>query len=191
MALHYLPILPFRSHYQSLTPRSSPLVAGISALPPGQLKDRLQPLGPFSGDRGLKEPRRDPPSSPASQLLMGVGPPLKSRRHSDADKPKGKRPCKTKHTGLRDREKKSDGALSCPGQHCAAELGATEEDKVSGETSVWPRCGRLAARWIVGMLVSSSDYAAGKEDGGGVGWGGGGVCLQCLEGCWSFDLCVP
>lgn len=65
--------------------------------------------------------------------------PLKSRRHSDADKPKGKRPCKTKHTGLRDREKKKDGlALSSPGQHCSAEPGAPEEDKVRGPSNRSP-----------------------------------------------------
>lgn len=119
-------------------PCSSPPFAGVAALPPGPLKDRLQPLGPFSGDRGLKEPRRDHPSSPASQLSLGGAPPLKSRRHSDADKPKGKRPCKTKHTSLRDRgEKKKDGTLSSPGQHCGVELGAAEEDKVGAEASVW------------------------------------------------------
>ncbi|XP_056900121.1 BCL-6 corepressor isoform X3 [Takifugu flavidus] len=105
------------------------LLNGISALPPGQLKDRLQPPGPFSGDRGLKEPRRDPPSSPASQLSMGGAPPLKSRRHSDTDKPKGKRPCKTKHTSLKDREKKKEGTLNSPGQHCIVELGPTDGDK--------------------------------------------------------------
>lgn len=176
MALRYLPILPFRSRYQSLTPRLSPPVAGVSALPPGQLKDRLQPLGPFSGDRGLKEPRRDPPpSSPAAQLSMGgAALPLKSRRHSDADKPKGKRPCKTKHTSLRDREKKKDGALSSPGQHGSVEPGAPEEDKVRGPPqqqepglgSGRPGC---RSQRILRMLASSSDYAAGEEEGGGGG----------------------
>lgn len=188
MALRYLPILPFRSHYQSLTPRLSPPVAGVSALPPGQLKDRLQPLGPFSGDRGLKEPRRDPPpSSPASQFSMGgTALPLKSRRHSDADKPKGKRPCKTKHTSLRDREKKKDGALSSPGQHCSVELGAPEEDKVRGPPTgarPWLGPSGCCSQRILRMLVSSSDYAAGKKgvgaegcrlEGGGVERGGGG-----------------
>ncbi|KAI3356391.1 hypothetical protein L3Q82_017619 [Scortum barcoo] len=72
-----------------------------SPSPPGQPKDRAQPPGPFSGDRGLKEPRRGPP--PPSQGPGAVRrerrPPLKPRRrHGDADKPKGKRPCKTKHT---------------------------------------------------------------------------------------------
>lgn len=173
MALHYLPILPFRSRYQSLTRRFSPPVAGVAALPAGQLKDRLQPLGPFSGDRGLKEPRRDHPSSPASQLSVGGAPPLKSRRHSDADKPKGKRPCKTKHTSLRDREKKKDGPPSSPGQHCLAEAGASQEDKVRVQARVWPSIPRPSGCWLqcmFSMLVSSSDYAAGKK--GGVGGGG-------------------
>lgn len=163
----------------------SPPIAGVSALPPGQLKDRLQPPGPFSGDRGLKEPRRDPPSSPASQLSMGGAPPLKSRRHSDTDKPKGKRPCKTKHTSLKDREKKKEGTLNSPGQHCIVELGPTDGDKVSAGTSVWLL---VAVDFqYAGMLVSSSDYAAGKQ-GGRLGEE---VCLQCLEGCWSFDLSAP
>lgn len=169
MALHYLPILPFRSRYQSLTRRFSPPVAGVAALPAGQLKDRLQPLGPFSGDRGLKEPRRDHPSSPASQLSVGGAPPLKSRRHSDADKPKGKRPCKTKHTSLRDREKKKDGPPSSPGQHCLAEAGASQEDKVRVQARVWPSIPRPSGCWLqcmFSMLVSSSDYAAGKKGGG-------------------------
>lgn len=105
---------------------------------------------------------------------MGGAPPLKSRRHSDADKPKGKRPCKTKHTSLRDREKKKDGALSSPGQPCAAELGASEEDKVRAETRL--ALIRPSGRWlrrIFRMLVSPSDYAGGEEgeEGGGVGWG--------------------
>lgn len=158
----------------------SPPSAGVSALPPGQLKDRLQPLGPFSGDRGLKEPRREPPSScPASQLSMGGAPPLKLRRHSDADKPKGKRPCKTKHTSLRDREKKKDGALSGPGQHGRAELGASEEDKVRAETA-WPRYGRLAARCrgfsvclSVPLIMQLGRRAGGRA--GGLQAGGGSM----------------
>lgn len=133
MALQYLPILPF----QSLTLPPSPPAAGLapSPLPPSQLKDRAQPLGPFSGDRGLKEPRRDPPS-PAPQPTVGGTPPLKPRRHSDTDKPKGKRPCKTKHTSQREREKRKEAALNSPGQRCAAELGAAEDEKVSADTSV-------------------------------------------------------
>lgn len=136
------PSSPFTelSHYQSLTLPPSPPAPGVapSPLPPGQLKDRAQPLGPFSGDCGLKEPRRDPPS-PTPQPTVGGAPSLKPRRHSDTDKPKGKRPCKTKHTGQREREKRKESTLNSPGQRCAAELGAAEDDKVSADTSVWPQ----------------------------------------------------
>ncbi|CAJ1079717.1 BCL-6 corepressor isoform X2 [Xyrichtys novacula] len=108
------------------------LLNGVAAspLPPGQVKDRAQPLGPFSGDRGLKEPRRGPPS-PAPEPSVGGPPPFKPRRHSDTDKPKGKRPCKTKHTSQREREKKKEATPSSPGQRCAADLGAAEDDKLS------------------------------------------------------------
>ncbi|XP_036964750.1 BCL-6 corepressor isoform X1 [Acanthopagrus latus] len=119
------------------------LLNGVAAspLPPGQLKDRVQPLGPFSGDRGLKEPRRGPPS-PAPQPSVGGAPPLKPRRHSDADKPKGKRPCKTKHTSQREREreKRKEATPSSPGQRCAADLGAAEDDKLSEQCGA-PRKG--------------------------------------------------
>ncbi|XP_047193465.1 BCL-6 corepressor isoform X3 [Scophthalmus maximus] len=110
------------------------LLNGVATppLPPSQLKDRAYPLDPFSGDRGLKEPRRAPPS-PAPEQSMGGTPPLKPRRHSDADKPKGKRPCKTKHTGQREREreKRKDGAPNSPGQQCVPDLGAAEDDKLT------------------------------------------------------------
>ncbi|XP_035532221.1 BCL-6 corepressor [Morone saxatilis] len=108
------------------------LLNGVAAspLPPGQLKDRVQPLGPFSGDRGLKELRRGPPS-PAPQPSVGGTPPLKPRRHSDTDKPKGKRPCKTKHTSQREREKRKEATPNSPGQRCVADLGAAEDDKLS------------------------------------------------------------
>ncbi|XP_056283662.1 BCL-6 corepressor isoform X2 [Pseudoliparis swirei] len=110
------------------------LLNGVSAspLPPGQLKDRALSPGPFLGDRGgLKEPRRDPPS-PAPESCVGGGPPcVKPRRHSDADKPKGKRPCKTKHTSQREREKRKEATPSSPGSRCAADLGAPEDDKLS------------------------------------------------------------
>ncbi|XP_026150731.1 BCL-6 corepressor isoform X2 [Mastacembelus armatus] len=101
-----------------------------SPLPPSQLKDRVHPSGPFSGDRGLKEPRRGPPS-PAPELSVGGTPSLKPRRHSDTDKPKGKRPCKTKHTSQREREKKKETTPNSPRQHCVADLGAAEDDKLS------------------------------------------------------------
>ncbi|XP_038576843.1 BCL-6 corepressor isoform X1 [Micropterus salmoides] len=112
-----------------------------SPLPPGQLKDRVQPLGPFSGDRGLKEPRRGPPS-PAPELSVGGTPPLKPRRHSDTDKPKGKRPCKTKHTSQREREreKRKEATPNSPGQRCVADLGAAEDDKLSEQRGA-PRKG--------------------------------------------------
>lgn len=110
-----------------------------SPLPPGQVKDRAQPLGPFSGDRGLKEPRRGPPS-PVPEPTMGGAPPLKPRRHSDTDKPKGKRPCKTKHTSQREREKRKEATPSSPGQRCAADLRAAEDDKLSEQRGA-PRKG--------------------------------------------------
>ncbi|XP_041663758.1 BCL-6 corepressor isoform X2 [Cheilinus undulatus] len=117
------------------------LLNGVAAspLPPGQVKDKAQPLGLFSGDRGLKEPRRGPPS-PAPEPSVGGAPPLKPRRHSDTDKPKGKRPCKTKHTSQREREKRKEATPSSPGQRCAADLGAAEEDKLSEQRSA-PRKG--------------------------------------------------
>ncbi|KAF3694667.1 BCL-6 corepressor [Channa argus] len=110
------------------------ILNGVAAspLPPGQLKDRANPLGPFSGDRGLKEPRRGPPS-PAPEPSVGGTPSLKLRRHSDTEKPKGKRPCKTKHTSHkeREREKRKEATPNSPGQRCVADLGAAEDDKLS------------------------------------------------------------
>ncbi|XP_070693877.1 BCL-6 corepressor isoform X2 [Pempheris klunzingeri] len=119
------------------------LLNGVAAspLPPGQLKDRAQPLGPFSGDRGLKEPRRGPPS-PTPELSVGGPPLLKPRRYSDTDKPKGKRPCKTKHTSQREREreKRKEATPNSPGQHGIADLGAAEDDKLSEQRGA-PRKG--------------------------------------------------
>ncbi|XP_051939122.1 BCL-6 corepressor isoform X2 [Hippocampus zosterae] len=109
------------------------LLNGVGAPPlhpGGQLKDRVHPPGPFSGDRGLKEPRRGPPS-PGTEPSLGGAPPLKLRRHSDADKPKGKRPCKTKHTSQRERERRKEAAPNSPGQHFPAEPGSAEDDKLS------------------------------------------------------------
>lgn len=159
------------SHYQPLTLPNSPPAPGVAAspLPPGQLKHRVPTLGPFSGDRGLKEPRRDPPS-PAPQPSAGGPPPLKFRRHSDTDKPKGKRPCKTKHTSLKEREKRKEATLSSPGQCCAAEQGAAEDDKVSADTSVWPQYGHLdvCCRGVCfSMPAGASDYAAARAREGG------------------------
>ncbi|KAL6101149.1 bcor [Pungitius sinensis] len=108
------------------------LLNGVAAspLPPSQLKDRAHPPGPFLGDRGLKEPRRAPPSP---EPCAGGPPCVKPRRHSDTDKPKGKRPCKTKHTSQRERERerRKEATPSSPGQRCAADLGAAEDDKLS------------------------------------------------------------
>uniref|UniRef100_A0A672HGH4 BCL6 corepressor n=1 Tax=Salarias fasciatus TaxID=181472 RepID=A0A672HGH4_SALFA len=114
------------------------LLNGVSAasLPPSQLKDRAHPPNPFSGDRGLKEPRRGPPS-PAPEPSVGGAPPLKPRRHSDTDKPKGKRPCKTKHTSQRERERerererRKEATPSSPGRRGAADPAAAEDDKLS------------------------------------------------------------
>ncbi|KAF7647733.1 hypothetical protein LDENG_00167440 [Lucifuga dentata] len=114
------------------------LVNGLPASPltPSQL--RVHPPGPFSGDRGPKEPRRAPPS-PASEPSTGGSPPIKSRRHSDTDKPKGKRPCKTKHTSQRERERererRKEATPSSPSQHCMADVGSAEEDKLTEQRS--------------------------------------------------------
>lgn len=105
-----------------------------SALPPNQPRDRAHQPSLFSGDRGLKEPKRGPPS-PAPEPCVGGIPPLKPRRHSDTDKPKGKRPCKTKHTGQREREKRKEAAPTSPGQRSAPDLGSVEDDKSTEQRS--------------------------------------------------------
>ncbi|XP_072300910.1 BCL-6 corepressor isoform X2 [Eucyclogobius newberryi] len=107
------------------------------SLSPGLLKDRVQLPNPFSGDRGHKEHRRGP-TSPNQELLVG-GPNLfKARRHSDTDKPKGKRPCKTKHTGQKERERdrRKEPTPASPGQRCMTDLGAPENDKSSEHCGV-------------------------------------------------------
>lgn len=197
LAIPSHPPLPLGSHTISRSlclPLFSPPVPGVAAspLPTGQLKDRAHPLGPFSGDRGLKEPRRGPPS-PAPELSVGGTPSLKPRRHSDTDKPKGKRPCKTKHTSHREREreKRKEATPNSPGQRCVADLGAAEDDKVSADgmsgrdTSDW----MLAAAESVSVCLSAP-LIMQLGEGGGEGERKE-VCLQCLEGCWSFDLLVP
>lgn len=201
MALQYLtipyhPPLPLSSRTISCSlflPLPSPPVLGVatSPLPPGQLKDRAQPLGPFSGDRGLKESKRGPPS-PAPELSVGGTPPLKPRRHSDTDKPKGKRPCKTKHTSQREREreKRKEATPNSPGQCCVPDLGAAEDDKVSADresgrdTGVWMF---VAAESVSVCLSAPLIMQLGERREGERKE----VCLQCLEGCWSFDLLVP
>ncbi|XP_023806262.1 BCL-6 corepressor isoform X2 [Oryzias latipes] len=107
-------------------------VAALS-LPSSQLKDREHPLNPFSG--GLKEPRRGSPSPAPEPCIMGGTPPLKLRRHSDTDKPKGKRPCKTKHTSHREREKRKEVAASGPGPHPAADPAVAEDEKLTEQRS--------------------------------------------------------
>lgn len=157
-----------------------PLVPGVAALPPGQLKDREHQPNPFSGDRGLKEPRRGP-HFPAPELCVGGPPPLKPRRHGDTDKPKGKRPCKTKHTSQREREreKRKEAAPYSPGQRAAADPGSAEEDKVSADGR------RLQVQGLFSMLsaplITQLGEAGRRKE----------VCLQCSESCWSADLPVP
>uniref|UniRef100_A0A3Q2PDV3 BCL6 corepressor n=1 Tax=Fundulus heteroclitus TaxID=8078 RepID=A0A3Q2PDV3_FUNHE len=123
LCLPVLPLLPFPG-------------LAAPALPPGPPKDRAHQPSLFSGDRGLKEPKRGPPS-PAPEPCLGGVPPFKPRRHSDADKPKGKRPCKTKHTSQRDRERererRREAAPTSPGQRSAPDLGSAEDDKVSAD----------------------------------------------------------
>lgn len=123
---------------------------------------------------------------------MGGTPPLKPRRHSDTDKPKGKRPCKTKHTSQREREKKKEAAPNSPGQRFVADLGTAEDDKVSAD----PVCCRDRAVWMFAAAESVSICLSaplimqlGERE--GARGGRKEVCLQCLEGCWSFDLLVP
>lgn len=114
------------------------LLNGVApSLSPGPLKDRVQLTNPFSGDRSHKEHRRGP-SSPNQDLSLG-GPNLfKARRHSDADKPKGKRPCKTKHTSQkeRERERRKEATPGSPGQRGISDLGAPEDDKSSEQCGV-------------------------------------------------------
>ncbi|CAL9690381.1 unnamed protein product [Knipowitschia caucasica] len=102
------------------------------SLSPGQLKDRVQLPNPFSGDRGHKEHRRGP-TSPSQDLTVGGLNLFKARRHSDADKPKGKRPCKTKHTSQKERERdrRKESTPASPGQRCMTDLGAQEDGKLS------------------------------------------------------------
>lgn len=111
------------------------LLNGVApSLSPGPLKDRVQLPNPFSGDRTHKEHRRGP-SSPNQELSLG-GPNLfKARRHSDTDKPKGKRPCKTKHTSQKERERRKETAPGSPGQRGVSDLGAPEDDKTSDQSS--------------------------------------------------------
>ncbi|XP_071197121.1 BCL-6 corepressor-like isoform X4 [Salvelinus alpinus] len=115
----------------------------VGLLPSTQQRDRSAPQGPLMGqgcDWGSKEPRRGglgvktegqcpPPSAPEPPTEDTAS--LKPRRHSDTDKPKGKRPCKTKHISQRERERRRELLNGGSNQHGSTDLGAALEDKVS------------------------------------------------------------
>ncbi|XP_036815437.1 BCL-6 corepressor isoform X4 [Oncorhynchus mykiss] len=115
----------------------------VGLLPSTQQRDRSAPQGPLVGqgcDWGSKEPRRGglgvktegqclPPSAPEPPTKDTAS--LKPRRHSDTDKPKGKRPCKTKHISQRERERRRELLNGGNNQHGSTDLGAALEDKVS------------------------------------------------------------
>ncbi|XP_064873447.1 LOW QUALITY PROTEIN: BCL-6 corepressor-like [Oncorhynchus nerka] len=115
----------------------------VGLLPSTQQRDRSAPQGPLVGqgcDWGSKEPRRGglgvktegqclPPSAPEPPTKDTAS--LKPRRHSDTDKPKGKRPCKTKHISQRERERRRELLNGGNNQHGSTALGAALEDKVS------------------------------------------------------------
>lgn len=134
MALRYLPLLtphPLLTPSFLLPPLSpAGVVVAASPLTPSQLKDRPLPL-PLPPSQGLFSRRES----------LAPGPPLKPRRHGDADKPKGKRPCKTKHTGQRERGEKrretvTTGTMTgSPDhrRHRLAELGTCEGDEEEEE----------------------------------------------------------
>ncbi|CAB1347325.1 unnamed protein product [Coregonus sp. 'balchen'] len=115
----------------------------VGLLPSTQQRDRSAPQGPLMGpgcDWGSKEPRRGglgvktegqcPPSSAPEPPTEDTAS-LKPRRHSNTDKPKGKRPCKTKHTSQRERERRRELLNGSSNQHGSTDLGAALEDKVS------------------------------------------------------------
>ncbi|KAM9484441.1 BCL-6 corepressor-like [Salvelinus alpinus] len=113
----------------------------VGLLPSTQQRDRSAPQGPLMGqgcDWGSKEPRRGglgvktegqcpPPSAPEPPTEDTAS--LKPRRHSDTDKPKGKRPCKTKHISQRERERRRELLNGGSNQHGSTDLGAALEDK--------------------------------------------------------------
>nr|XP_029501008.1 LOW QUALITY PROTEIN: BCL-6 corepressor-like [Oncorhynchus nerka] len=117
----------------------------VGLLPLTQQRDRSAPQGPLMGpgcDRGSKEPRRGGvavktvgqfPLPSAPEPPTGDTASLKPRRHGDMDKPKGKRPCKTKHTNQREREMERRRELlnGASNQHGSTDLGAALVDKVS------------------------------------------------------------
>ncbi|KAG7270251.1 hypothetical protein CRUP_031953, partial [Coryphaenoides rupestris] len=102
--------------------------------PPGQPRDR-DLVGAGAVGCGAREPRRAPPSPASLDHFSVTGDPspstgVRPRRHSDADKPKGKRPCKTKHTAQQ-RERRR-GEATPPGLRCdpaeAVAVGNDDED---------------------------------------------------------------
>eukprot|EP00063_Salmo_salar_P045582 XP_014020417.1 PREDICTED: BCL-6 corepressor-like isoform X2 [Salmo salar] len=115
----------------------------VGLLPSTQQRDRSAPQGPLMGqgcDWGSKEPRRGglgvktegqclPPLAPEPPTEDTAS--LKPRCHSDTDKPKGKRPCKTKHISQRERERRRELLNGSSNQHGSTDLGAALEDKVS------------------------------------------------------------
>eukprot|EP00063_Salmo_salar_P054911 XP_014029746.1 PREDICTED: BCL-6 corepressor-like isoform X4 [Salmo salar] len=119
----------------------------VGLLPLTQQRDRSAPQGPLMGpgcDRGSKEPRRGGvgvktvgqfPLPSAPEPPTGDTTSLKLRRHGDMDKPKGKRPCKTKHTSQREREREMERRREllngASNQHGSTDLGAALVDKVS------------------------------------------------------------
>ncbi|KAL0963453.1 hypothetical protein UPYG_G00306580 [Umbra pygmaea] len=105
----------------------------VGLLPSAQQRSVL--MGPHM-DRGTKEPRRagalgsgvkTEGHCPSSAL--GDTTSLKPRRHSDTDKPKGKRACKTKHTSQRERERRRELLGGAP--RGSTGLGSALENKIS------------------------------------------------------------
>ncbi|XP_046902238.1 LOW QUALITY PROTEIN: BCL-6 corepressor-like [Hypomesus transpacificus] len=111
-------------------------------------KERPPTQGPISVDRD-RGPRGElrrgpsggpgvplcPPSPVALQPPATDTPPFKSRRHSEGDKPKGKRPCKTKHTGPRvekEGDRRREACVKSTIHHRSlADTKPVPEDKVS------------------------------------------------------------
>ena len=127
---------------------TSPLLAAAT-LNLRHPKERPPTQGPISVDRD-RGPRGElrrgpsggpgvplcPPSPVALQPPATDTPPFKSRRHSEGDKPKGKRPCKTKHTGPRvekEGDRRREACVKSTIHHRSlADTKPVPEDKVSG-----------------------------------------------------------
>uniref|UniRef100_A0A8C7I668 BCL6 corepressor n=1 Tax=Oncorhynchus kisutch TaxID=8019 RepID=A0A8C7I668_ONCKI len=122
-------VILFFSKLAFILSRSLCPVVGL--LPSTQQRDRSAPQGPLVGqgcDWGSKEPRRGglgvktegqclPPPAPEPPTKDTAS--LKPRRHSDMDKPKGKRPCKTKHISQRERERRRELLAVCSVAVCS------------------------------------------------------------------------